>query len=351
MAQAPHPPATPHSQALGSQEPWKVPELVRKPRMEPRGTTSYLRSMRARDAIELFVLAAVWGASFLFMRVAAPELGPVALIWLRVGIAALCLVPVAALRSRTALRGRLLPVAVVGAINSAIPFCLLAYAMLSVTAGLASILNATSPLWGALVAHYWLKDRLTRGRAIGLAVGFGGVIFLVWGRASFTSGGAGLAVVAAMAATLSYGIAASYTKRTLTGVNPLAVAAGSQLAAALLLAPAAFLLWPAHPVSARAWGAVLGLGVACTAFAYVLYFRLIAHVGPARAIAVTFLIPPFALTWGGLLLGEALTPRTVVGACVILAGTALATGLVKLPARATRRGEVEHRSSIGTEAP
>src|SRR3990172_8262981 len=156
--------------------------------------------MRARDAVELLILAAVWGASFLFMRIAAPELGPVALIWMRVGIAAICLVPVAALRSRDALRGRLFPVALVGVINSAIPFCLLAYATLSVTAGLASILNATSPLWGALVAHAWLKDRLTRSRALGLAIGFGGVVFLVWGRASFRAGGAGLAVAAAMAA-------------------------------------------------------------------------------------------------------------------------------------------------------
>lgn len=306
--------------------------------------------MRARDVLELVVLAGVWGASFLFMRVAAPELGPVALIWLRVGIAAVCLLPVAALRSRGSLRGRLLPIAVVGVINSAVPFCLLAYATLSVTAGLASILNATSPLWGALVAHAWLKDRLTRSRALGLAVGFGGVVFLVWGRASFRSGGAGLAVVAALAAAVSYGIAASYTKRKLAGVDPLALAAGSQLAAAIVLAPAAVLLWPAHAVAPRAWGAVLGLGVACTAFAYVLYFRLIAHVGPARAIAVTFLVPPFALAWGGLFLGEPLTGRTMAAACVILAGTALTTGLVKLPARAAAP-PIGRRAGMPTEAP
>jgi len=312
--------------------------------MEPRSRVRYLPPMRTRDAVELFVLAAIWGASFLFMRIAAPEFGPVALIWLRVGIAALCLVPLAAFGGREALRGKLWPVAVVGAINSAIPFCLLAYATLSLTAGLASILNATSPLWGALVAHYWLRDRLTVGRVLGLAVGFGGVVFLVWGRLSFQPGGGGLAVAAALAATLSYGLAASYAKRTLAGVNPLAVAALSQLAAALLLTPAALLLWPAHPVSSRAWGAVFGLGIACTAFAYVLYFRLIAHVGPARAIAVTFLIPAFALAWGGLFLGEPLTPHTVAGAAVILAGTALATGLVKLPQRWQRTG-------IRTEAP
>jgi drug/metabolite transporter (DMT)-like permease len=295
----------------------------------------YHQVMKPRDAVELVVLAAIWGASFLFMRVAGPEFGPVPLIFLRVSIAAVCLVPAAALAGRgRALRGRVVPVAVVGAINSALPFCLLAYATLFVTGGLAAILNATSPLWGAVIAHVWLKDRLTPARAIGLVVGFGGVVFLVWGRASFKAGGAGLAVLAAMGATLSYGVAASYTKKRLAGADPLAVAAGSMLAACILLAPAALFLWPAHAVSARAWGAVVALGVVCTTFAYVLYFRLIAHVGPARAISVTFLIPPFALFWGGLILGEPLSARTLLGACIILVGTALVTGLVRPRARA-----------------
>jgi drug/metabolite transporter (DMT)-like permease len=290
------------------------------------------------NAVELTVLAAIWGASFLFMRVAAPELGPVALIALRVGIAAAALLPVLALRGGLGqLRGRGWSVLVVGALNSALPFCLLAYATLSVTAGFAAILNATTPLWGALVAHFWLRDRLDRGRALGLLVGFAGVGFLVWGRASFRPGGGGLAVAAALLATLSYGVSASYTKRYLAGMNPLAAAAGSQLAAALLLLLPAALLWPAQPVSARAWGAVLGLGLACTAVAYVLFFRLIASVGPARAIAVTFLIPPFALLWGALFLGESLTPRVLSGAGVVLVGTALATGLVKLPAHRRAR--------------
>ena len=305
-------------------------------------------TLAKRDVVDLVVLAAAWGASFLFMRVAAPELGPVALIALRVGIAALVLVPVLAARGGLGqLRGRWLPVAVTGAINSALPFCLLAYATLSLTAGATSILNATSPLWGGLVAHLWLRDRLTSGRALGLAVGFGGVLFLFWGRASLRPGGAGLAVAAALAATLSYGVAASYAKRRLAGVNPLAVAAGSQLAAAILLLPGAAALWPSHAVSLRAWGAVAALGVVCTAFAYVLYFRLIANTGPARAIAVTFLIPPFAMLWGAAFLGEALTPRLAVGALVVLVGTALATGMVKLtplapplsPRRATGEGK------------
>ncbi len=290
--------------------------------------------MGLRNTVELVILAAIWGGSFLFMRVAAPELGPVALAGLRLGIAALAIVPLLAVtRGFGDLRGRVRPLLVVGALNSAIPFCLLTYATLSVTAGFASILNATTPLWGGLVAHLWLRDRLDRSRALGLVVGFSGVALLVWGRASFKPGGAGLAVVAALLATLSYGVAASYTKRRLTGVNSLAVAAGSQLAAALLLLPGTVAFWPAHPVSVRAWTAVALLAVVCTAFAYVLYFRLIAHVGPARAISVTFLIPPFAVLWGAMFLGEALTGRMVLGSAVIFAGTALATGLLRLPGR------------------
>ena len=288
--------------------------------------------MGSRDAMELLILSAVWGASFLFMRIAAPELGPIPLIALRVGIAAALLLPLLALRGGLAeLRRRPWPLLVVGAINSALPFCLLAYATLSVTAGLASILNATSPLWGGLVAHVWLRDRLTRSRALGLLVGFAGVAFLFWGRASFRPGGAGLAVLAALAATLSYGVAASTTRRHLRRVDPLAVAAGSQLGAALLLLPLAVLTWPAGPVTPRAWEAVAGLAVACTAFAYVLYFRLIASVGPARAIAVTFLIPPFAVAGGALFLGEPVTGRMVAGAAIVLVGTALATGTVTVP--------------------
>jgi drug/metabolite transporter (DMT)-like permease len=292
--------------------------------------------VRPADLIELLALAALWGASFLFMRVAAPELGPVALIALRVGIAAALLLPALALRGGLpALRGRLWHVTAVGVINSAVPFCLLAYATLTLTAGLASILNATSPLWGGLVAHLWLGERLGRARVAGLAVGFAGVAFLATGRSALGAPGGGAAVSAALAATLSYGVAASYTRRFLRGVDPLAVAAGSQVAAALVLLAPAWALWPAAAPSARAWGAVLALGVASTAVAYVMYFRLIARIGPARAISVTFLIPAFAVAWGALLLGEAVSARTLAGAAVVLAGTALATGAfaVRAPAR------------------
>ncbi len=290
--------------------------------------------MRPRDVAELVFLAALWGGSFLFMRVAAPQFGPVPLIELRVGVAALALLPAALLRGGLgAMRRNAGPLVVVGAINSALPFSLFAYATLSVTAGFASVLNATAPLFGALVAWAWLHDRLTAWRAAGLAIGFGGVVVLVWGRVSLKPGGSGLAIAAALAATFLYGVAANYAKKRLAGVDPLAVAAGSQATAALVLAPVAAWAWPRALPRAGAWLAVVALALLCTAVAYILYFRLIAHVGPAKAIAVTFLIPVFGIVWGAVFLGEAVTGRMLAGCAVILTGTALATGAVR-PRRA-----------------
>jgi drug/metabolite transporter (DMT)-like permease len=300
--------------------------------------------VRLRDAIELVVLAALFGGSYLFMRVAAPVLGPLPVSAARVTIAALLLLPLVAARGGAGeLRARAGPIAVMGAINSALPFALIAYATLSLSAGFAAILNATSPLWGALVAHLWLGERLGRVRVAGLVLGFAGVVLLVWGKGSLRAGG-GLAMVASLAAPLSYAVAASATKRYLGGASPLAVAAGSQVAAAAMLLPIAAAAWPRGPASSRVWGAVVALGVACTAIAYTMYYRLIRNIGPTRALAVTFLVPVFAAAWGWLFLGEAVTGSMVLGGLVILAGTALATGLVAPRAvaipvpRATGRG-------------
>ncbi|QNM94699.1 DMT family transporter [Chitinimonas koreensis] len=284
--------------------------------------------MKPSDLAELILLAALWGASFLFMRVAAPAFGPVALIFVRVALATLCLLPVLLWRREAgAIRRHALPLAVVGLLNSALPFCLFAWATLSLSAGFTAVLNATTPLWSALVAYLWLRSPLPATRVAGLAIGFVGVVVLVWGKVSFKPGGDGFAIVAALAATLSYGIAANYTKQKLAGVAPLVVATGSQGAAALMLLPLAAWLWPPQSPPAQAWQAAIALAAACTALAYFLYFRLIAHVGPSKAVAVTFLIPLFAIAWGGLFLAEALTPAMIAGGAVILAGTALAIGL------------------------
>jgi drug/metabolite transporter (DMT)-like permease len=290
--------------------------------------------LKPNDLGELILLAALWGASFLFMRMGAAEFGPVALAAVRVGGATLFLMPLLAARGQAgALVRRWRGIVAVGIVNSALPFLCYSYAALSITAGLSSIFNAAAPLFGAVVAAFWLRERLTASRIVGLVIGFSGVLWLAWDRASFKPGGSGFAIVACLAATLCYGFGASLTKKVLAGVPPLAVAAGSQLGAAIVLAVPAFVWWPASAPTPTAWIAAALLAVACTGIAYVLYFRLIAQVGPTNAITVTFLIPAFAVLWGHLFLDEAFTPQMVIGCVVILVGTALTTGVLKLPSR------------------
>ena len=290
--------------------------------------------------IEFVALAALWGASFLFMRLGAAEFGPVPMAGLRVGLAALCLLPLF-LRPRVwaDFRARWARILFVGLLNSGIPFLLFGFAVLHIATGLTSILNATVPLTGALVAWLWLKDRPGGSRVLGLVIGFVGVALLVLGKAGvdargMVAGGANasslLAMGACLLATLCYGIAASYTKRHLSGVDPLASATGSQIGATLGLALPAWWLWPAQPVSSGAWAAVVAVAVLCTAIAYILYFHLIERAGPARALTVTFLIPVFALGYGAVFLGETISAWMVFCGVVIICGTALSTGLVRV---------------------
>lgn len=294
--------------------------------------------MKPRDVIDLLLLAALWGASFLFTRITAPEFGPLPVAGLRVAGAALVLLPLLAMRRQlAALRGHWKPLLVVGLTTSALPFTLYAYAALTLNAGLASIFNAASPLFGAAIAWLVWHEQLSRVRVLGLLIGFAGVFGLAYAKAGLQvpdEGSAALAVGACILATVAYGFSANYTKHHLGGVPSMAVAAGSQFAAALLLAVPTVLRWPTAPPSGAAWFSITALAVASTGLAYLLYFRLIARVGPARAITVTFLIPAFAVAWGALFLDEAITLPMVVGCAVILVGTALSVGLV--PGRAGR---------------
>jgi drug/metabolite transporter (DMT)-like permease len=277
--------------------------------------------------VELFALAAIWGASFLFMRVVTPELGPIVLMACRVGIAMLMLVP--ALRPAGAFaqfRSRLWPLFVVGVTNSALPFCLLAWSTLYVNAGLDSILNATTPLWAALIAVIVYRASIGRTQIVGLLVGLAGVVVLAWNTLDAGAGKVPLAIGAALVATLSYGFAVNYSKRHLAGIRPFVVAFGSQFFAALVLIPLALPSWPRHAVAPSIWACVAALGVVCTGIAYLLYFRLIEHVGASFAASVTFVIPIFGVLWGALFLGEKITPAMIVGGAIILAGTALASG-------------------------
>jgi len=291
--------------------------------------------MKAFDLGELVLLAAIWGASFLFMRLGAHEFGPIAMAALRVAGASLVLLPLLAVRQGLGeLRREWRPLLVVGVLNSALPFALFSYAALSITAGLSSIANATTPLWGAIVAWVWLSQRLSPLRVLGLVLGFAGVLFLAWDKASFKPGAdhsGAWALAACLAATLCYGIAANYSKRFMSHVSPLTVATGSQVFAALLLALPAALLWPAQRPSLQAWVGVALLAVVCSALAYILFFRLMQRIGASNTIAVTFLIPVFAVLWAYLFLGELFTGQMAMGCAIVLLGTALALGLIKRP--------------------
>ncbi|HXD05205.1 MAG TPA: DMT family transporter [Burkholderiaceae bacterium] len=290
--------------------------------------------MKQRDIAELLTLAALWGGSFLFMRVAAPEFGPFALAGVRVIGGTLVLLPLMAMKREIGtLMKHWKPILLVGITNSALPFLCFSYAALHINAGLSSIFNASTPLWGAAIAWLWLRDKLTPARTLGLLIGFAGVFWLAWSKASLKAGTDGMdatfAILAVMVATISYGFSASFAKRYLTGVPSLAVAGGSQLGAALALVIPTLVFWPRSAPSALSWANVAGLAILCTGLAYVLYFRLIAHIGPANAITVTFLIPAFAVAWGAMFLGETLTPQMLIGCLVILLGTSLATGLLQ----------------------
>lgn len=281
--------------------------------------------------VEFTLLAALWGSSFMFMRLAA-DFGPMAIAFLRTLIASLCLLPLLAWQRRLGeLRRNAGRVLLLGMVNSGIPFALFAWALLSISTGLSAILNATASLFSAVIAWAWLGDRPRVLQVLGLVLGFAGVTLLVFDQAHLKEGGSALAVLACLAAACCYGLAGSYTKRYLSGIAPMVSAAGSQLGAALGLALPALWLWPAQNPGTEAWLAVLAAGVLCTGLAYILYFRLIAHTGPARAITVTYMVPVFALFYGTLLLREALTLWMLLCGLVVILGTALASGLIGTP--------------------
>ncbi|MBL8346121.1 MAG: DMT family transporter [Rubrivivax sp.] len=301
--------------------------------------------MKPRDLAELLLLGALWGGSFLFMRMGAVEFGPIALVFVRVAGAAALLLPILAMQGQwPALRRHWRPIALLGVFNSALPFLCFAVAAYALSAGLMGVFNATAPIWTALIAWWWLGDRPAPLRAIGLAIGLAGAVGLAWSRASVKEGLAGvtpaLGIAACVAATVLYGLSANYSRRRLAGVPPMATAAGSQLSAALVLALPALWAWPAQPPSGAAWAGATALALLCTGLAYILYFRLIAHTGATNAMTVTFLIPAFAMAWGWMVLAERPGWDMLAGTAVILLGTALTIGLLKWPTKASTSGAV-----------
>lgn len=286
--------------------------------------------MRTKEVGVLLVLSALWGAGFLFIRIATPVFGPFALMAMRVLIAGLCLFLVVLLtRTQLKLRAYWRHYLVIGSINAALPFTLIGIAELHLSSGLAALLNATTPLFGTMTAVIWMKEAMTLKKAAGLLSGILGVAILAgWSSLPFSLILV-LAVAASLAAAASYGIASVYIKVSVGNkVSSLAIATTSQFAAALFLVPLALVVPPMHLPALHVWLAVVALALLCTAATLLLYIWLIAHAGPTRTLTVTFLAPIFGVVWGRLFLSEPLAFSQLLGLLLILLGAGLVTGLL-----------------------
>lgn len=288
--------------------------------------------MSFKDSIMLVLLAAIWGGSFLFMRYSVPEFGVAPLIFLRVGLAALFLLPLLIWQGKSAELKRVwLPSFVNGWSNSAIPFCLIAYSLLTLSSGFASILNAVTPIATAVVGFLWLREGMSWLKTLGMLIGIAGVTLLAWNKLYVSQEDTwqvALAIGAGILATLFYAISAIFTKRYLSGVDSMVLSTGSMLGASILLLPLAILYWPEHSVSLLSWLAAIALAIICSALAYLMFFRLIHTVGPARATTVTFIVPVFGMLWGATLLNEEVSLTMLLASAITLFGTGLATGVL-----------------------
>lgn len=294
--------------------------------------------MSAANFLKLITLAAIWGGSFLFMRVAAPVLGPVLLIQCRVALAAVFLIGLAVLwRKPLDARAHWKHFLILGLVNTAIPFVLFAWAAQILPASLESVLNATAPIWGAILGALWTRTLPSPKTAAGLILGIAGVAILVGLDARGLTPQVLLAAGGALLAAGCYAVAALYSKSA-KSVDAFSNAHGSMWAATLCLAPVTP-FFPAHAMPGF-WVAlsVLLLGILCSGVAYVIYFGLMDAVGASQTLSVTFLIPVFGILWGNLFLHEPISPHMVIGGLIVLAGTALITGFN--PAALMRRKAV-----------
>jgi drug/metabolite transporter (DMT)-like permease len=297
--------------------------------------------MTPRDFAQMLVLAALWGGSFLFLRMASPVVGPLAVAAFRIVGALLLLWPLLLWQRQARQMANHIPMLLLsGLISCVLPFLGFSQAARGLPAGLLSILNATTPLWGALVGWVWARERLSPAAMAGLLVGLSGVVLLAADRTHVDSALAHGAVALALGCTLTYAIAIHHTRRYLSELPALSVSTGCLSAAALILVVPAWMLGP-QPVATLpspptvwaevphiTWVALLGLAVLCTGVAYLMFYRLLARVGPTRAMTVTFLIPVFGMLWGWLFLDEEVTWSMLAGTAVILLGTLLSNGLL-----------------------
>lgn len=279
--------------------------------------------MRSADVARLVALAVIWSASFAFIRVLAPPLGPVWTTTLRVLVAGVALVGwLAATGVDAGVRRHWRAYLVVGLVNSAAPFLLFSWAALTLPASYLVILNAATPMFAALAAAAWLGERLTGAKLAGLAIGAAGVALVSRAGPVDPTPAVALAVAASLAGALCYALAGVWLKRHGSALAPMAIAGWSQLGAGAILLPIAAPMPIAGPVTSTVVANVLALALVCSGVAYLLYYRLIRDIGPTRAMTVTFLMPALGMLWGMLFLGETVSATMLVGAGLVVAGTA-----------------------------
>lgn len=288
--------------------------------------------MQIKWLFELVLLAAIWGSSFMFMRLSAPELGAFPLTFARTAIATLFLGAILFFTRRDDIHLMLRHwklLTIIALTSTAIPFSLWSFISLYLESGPMSILNATTPLFGALIAFLWLKEKLSSGALLGLFLGFIGVcVLMIVPQAGVKL--AFLPVLGGLLATTCYGIAANLSRARAASLRPMVIATGSQLYSSIVLMPLALWHWPVIQPSSTAWLSTLFLAIACTGFAFFLYFKMISEQGITKTLSVTYLIPLFAMLWGSLFMNEAIEFRTLFGGGFILLGVAFTTGYFKL---------------------
>ncbi|MED5411499.1 MAG: DMT family transporter [Pseudomonadota bacterium] len=286
-----------------------------------------MQQITFRDYIELLILSAIWGSSFLFLRIASPEFGPIFLIELRVASGLLILMPICLLLGKfKELKQNWKIISIVGLANMAIPFCFFAYSALNMGAGALSIINATVPFFTALIAFILYQQKLSRIGLLGLLIGFSGVVALVFDPSESSGITSKLAIPSALFACVLYGLALNLVAQKLQGVSGISITAGGLLFSTLFLFPLAILERPEVVPLGSVWVSVLALGIVCTGFGYILFYRLIARIGSQQAIMTTYLIPIFSILWGNLFLAESITVFMVLGVILVLSGVGMTTG-------------------------
>lgn len=287
--------------------------------------------MSGPDFIRLLLLSAIWGGSFLFMRIAVPEFGPIALIWIRVTVATLFLLPLVRKKHILEIASHPFKLAVSALLNCAIPWLLLAYAVLTLEAGFTSLLNAATPFFAAVVGYVWMRSSLSVSQSIGLFVGFIGVAILASDRLDFSASGQGFPILATLGAAFCYGFVGHHVKRYLSHLSSTSVTIGNLGIASISLLPFLFRWPPAELPSTRSIICALALAILSTAIAFLLLFDILRRNRATAVSTVTYIIPVFGILFGWLFLKEEITLRMVMGMVVAFVGAALVTQLLKLP--------------------